>query len=111
MENKKLERLEGRKLMLEENKLDLQKMKQSHDKNIIKIEDALEENRLLIRKERIIKITAKNSPFKYKIICPGCDEEYSTKKNPDADEKGDRPQCAKCGLDFPPLVIRRRNKK
>jgi len=105
-----LERLESKKLVLEQNKSDLQKDQDFTEKQIIKIEKDIEETRLLIRKARIIKITTKNSPFSHKIICEGCNETYSTKKNPDAENKGDRPQCKRCGLNLSPKIIRRRNK-
>ena len=88
----KLEKLESRKSDLKQEISDLQKDQDSIEKQFIIIEKDIEANRLLIRKARIIKITTKNSPFTHKIICEGCNVEYSTKKNPDAENKGDRPQ-------------------
>ena len=106
----KLEKLESRKSELEQDIADLQKDQNAIEKQFIILEKDIEVNRLLIRKARIIKITTKNSPFKHKIICEGCNETYSTKKKPDAEEKKDRPQCKSCGLNLSPKTIRRRNK-
>ena len=106
----KLEKLESRKSDLEQEISDLQKDQDSIEKQFIIIEKDIEANRLLIRKARIIKITTKNSPFTHKIICVGCNKKYSTKKNPDAQDKKDRPQCKSCGLNVSPKIIRRRNK-
>lgn len=106
----KLENLENKKLFLEKNKSNLQKDESYLERQISKVDEDIEKLRLLIRKARIIKITTKNSPFTHKIICEGCNVTYSTKKNPDAEDKKDRPQCKSCGLNVSPKIIRRRNK-
>ncbi len=103
-----LQKLENKQSIFEQEKFELLKDQNSIENQIIKIDKDIEEIRLLIRKARIIKITTKNSPFTHKIICEGCNVTYSTKKNPNAENKQDRPQCKRCGVNFPPRVIRRR---
>lgn len=103
-----LEKLENKQSVFEQKKSELQKEQLFLEKRVLKIDEEIEKLRLLIRKARIIKVTTKNSPFKNKIICAGCNETYSTKKNPDAQDKKDRPQCKRCGLNVSPKIIRRK---